>query len=114
MERRISDRPAWSPGTALRRWQRKALYFGTEICFFVSHLTFYKHVKKHIVALGLLSACFTVPGRRVCAGGRGCVEKLDRLQSEQKSQLKQPKWADLQGGLDLCWRWSVYEAGWRC
>lgn len=81
--------------------------------FFLSHLTFYKHVKKHIIALRLLS--FTVLGRRVYAGGRGCVEKWDQLQSERSSkQLKQLKWADLLGGLDLCWRWSVYEAGWRC
>lgn len=114
MERHISDRPAWSPETALRRWQRKALLsWRTQICF-LSHLTFYKHVKKHIIALRLLSFSFTVLGRRVCAGGRGCVENWDQFKSERKSQWKQLKWADLLGGLDLCWRWSVYEAGWRC
>lgn len=40
--------------------------------------------------------------------------KEHQLQSKQHFQLIGLKCEDLLGGLDLCWRWSVYEAGWRC
>lgn len=102
----------WNGVTALATKSTLELAHGDLL--FLSHLTFDKHVKKHIIALRLLSFCFTVLGRRVCAGGRGCVEKWDQFKWERESPLKGLKWADLLGGLDLCWRWSVYEAGWRC
>lgn len=80
----------------------------------LSHLTLYEHVKKDIIALRLFSAFFRVPGRRVGAGGWGWITIWHKLQPEPKFQLKRLNLVDLLGGLGLCWRWTAYEAGWRC
>lgn len=71
----------WNGVTALATKSTLELAHGDLL--FLSHLTFDKHVKKHIIALRLLSFCFTVLGRRVCAGGRGCVEKRDQFKWER-------------------------------